>query len=117
MGYLRIEVVKPEWYQVQVNPSDAEFLVEEASELGTFESCLSVILKHFITRHHFNPSLTPVKLEIKGNMPLQQQRILENIVALHNRVPELYATIADPKQFRSIAEYYGHTPPKAGDKS
>lgn len=118
MGYLRIEVVKPqEWYEVHVNPSDAGWLVEEASELGSFESCLSVILQHFITRHHFSPSLTPVKLEIKGDIPRQQKRILENIVALHNRVPEIYATVADPQQFRRLAEYYGHKLPAKDDKS
>ena len=118
MGYLRIEVVKPkEWYKIYVNPSNEGFLVEEASALGSFESCLHVIMEHFITRHHFNPNLTPVKLEIKGEMPFQQKCILENIVALHNRVPELYATIADPQQFKSIAEYYGHKLPAKDDKS
>jgi hypothetical protein len=114
MGYLKVEYNqkhKQMVYNIWFNPST--FGVEESSTYtDNFEGCLRFILNEFSTRAKLLPIMQKFSFETKGNIPQQQKQILEEIVKLYNRSPQLYAAIADRKSYQSLGECFGHIKPK-----
>ena len=95
-------------YTIRFNPST--FGVEETSTYNdSFEGCLDFIMEQFEERTRLVPHMEPFALEIEGDLPQKQKQILERIVGLYNRSPELYHTFTDSKSFQNLAEYFGHT--------
>ena len=97
-------------YRIEFNPST--YAVEEANTFrDSFEGCLDFIMEQFEERTKLVPHMQPFDLEIEGDLPKRQRKILERVVGLFNRSPKLYQTLADPKFFRNLSEYFGHKLP------
>lgn len=98
-------------YTIFFNPS--VYNVEEASTYGdSFEGCLDFIMEQFNTRTRLLPHMERFTFTIEGDLPKRQKEILEKIVGLYNRSPELYEVFADSGLFQSLGEYFGHIKPK-----
>lgn len=118
MGYLRIDYhsdCKPEGYEMRFNPGRHH--VEESSNfVRSFEACLGFVIAEMTARTRVSPDMSAVNLQISPNLPKPQRLILEGVVELYNRTPELYSVFQNPVSFRNLAEYFGHVLPFAVKK-
>jgi len=98
-------------YTITVKPTS--FAVETAATFKEdFEGCIDFITEQFAGLK-LVPHLESFKLEIRGKLPRNQKRILERLVDLNNRAPELYQAFQNPDSFKSLSTYFGHSePPK-----
>jgi hypothetical protein len=103
-------------YTIRFNPSI--HAVEEASTFrDSFEGCLDFVMEQFEERTRLVPHMQPFTLEVEGDLPRKQKTILERVVSLYNRSPELYNTFSDTQSFQNLAEYFGHAQPNTNSSS
>ena len=99
-------------YEVYFNPSPGNHSVKEASaQRGSFAGCLDFLTDQIEKRATVLPNMAPFKLTVEGELPHKERQILERIVRLYNRGPEMYQMLASPRNYQSIGEYFGHVKP------
>lgn len=107
MGYVTLEydsAIPRTPYTVRFNPDSHMSITEAATRKESFDDCLQFILEQYQEQvaSHINPAVQPLSLEVKGDLPSIQREILENIVKIHNQIPEIYTALRARHQREQI---------------
>ena len=94
-------------YTVRFSPRG--FGIDSSSDFSdSFDGCLHFIIEQFVERTNVAPNMPFFDLEFQGKFSNKDRTLLEGLVLLYNRTPELYGHLADPECFENLKEYFRH---------
>lgn len=79
-------------YEIRFHPSENTAVDRAETYRSTFPKCLDFILKQ-LNSQSVVPHMPEFSLQIEGELPQEERSILNGVVEIYNKTPNLYSTL------------------------